>query len=301
MYFNEKLSKEYGLVQSILLQHFAFWINVNKKKGVNFYDDKTWTYQTLQTLLEKFSFLTIDKIRYAIKKLVNDGVIIKGNYNKNKYDKTTWYAFKDDNLLNKITNKQESQSEDSKFPNGNVKNPTSCTKDKKEDNKKIVAENNAECKMQNAELKEPNEELNEDYDVRNKLKENNLSNTQIEKIVKSHNIDYIKEKINQFYYLLNNQPKAIKNKASYLYMSIIDNWINNDYEDYKKKLKPPIQTTKKNTEPIIRNISDNERHNIRNSIRNELLKTNKFKNDESLTRDTADTDLVGYFMKLMAN
>jgi len=36
MYFNEELSKEYGLVQSILLQHFAFWINFNKQNELIF-------------------------------------------------------------------------------------------------------------------------------------------------------------------------------------------------------------------------------------------------------------------------
>jgi len=91
---------------------------------------------------------------------------------------------------------------------------------------------------------EENKELNKDVDndtsstnfeIINKLKQNGISQIQINNIFTKRDINYLQEKLNQFDYLLKNNPKKVKGKGRYLYTSIIQNWIDDDYYNYAYK------------------------------------------------------------------
>lgn len=90
--FNVAIAKEYGIVEAILLQHIYFWIQKNKANNKHFYDNNYWTYNSTKAFSELFPYLTERQIKYYLKKLIDLGIIIKGNYNKNPYDRTNWYA-----------------------------------------------------------------------------------------------------------------------------------------------------------------------------------------------------------------
>lgn len=94
--FNIEKAKRFGVVEAILIHNFQFWINHNVDQKYNFRDGRTWTYITLKELAKNFDYLSEKQVRTAIDHLVNDGVILKGNYNKLAIDKTLWYAFVDE-------------------------------------------------------------------------------------------------------------------------------------------------------------------------------------------------------------
>ena len=90
----------FGYMEAVLLFHFMFWIDFNRKKKQHFHDDKYWTYSSISTLHKSyFPFFSEGQIRRAIDSLFKQNIIIKGNYNKLKYDKTTWYALTDEDGL----------------------------------------------------------------------------------------------------------------------------------------------------------------------------------------------------------
>ena len=90
----------FGYMEAVLIHHFMFWIDFNRKKKQHFHDDKYWTYSSISTLHKSyFPFFSEGQIRRAIDSLFKQNVIIKGNYNKLKYDKTTWYALTDEDRL----------------------------------------------------------------------------------------------------------------------------------------------------------------------------------------------------------
>ena len=99
--FDITLAAQYGVVGAILIHHFQHWINHNKRLGKNQKDGKTWTYQTCAWIAAWFPYLSEDQVRREIKKLVSDGILVKGNYNKSAMDKTLWYAFKNEELFTK--------------------------------------------------------------------------------------------------------------------------------------------------------------------------------------------------------
>ncbi|MCP4460930.1 MAG: hypothetical protein GY816_23360 [Cytophagales bacterium] len=90
--FNINIAKEYGIVDAVIFHHISFWCDTNKQKDINFRDEHYWTYSSIKAFLNIFNYLTEKKIRGALNRLEESGLIKKGNYNKIGYDRTTWYA-----------------------------------------------------------------------------------------------------------------------------------------------------------------------------------------------------------------
>lgn len=91
-YFDVDIAKEYGILEAILLQNIWFWIEKNKANNMHFYDGKYWTYNSIKAFAEIFPYATERQIRTALDKLIDNGILEKGNYNKVGFDKTLWYA-----------------------------------------------------------------------------------------------------------------------------------------------------------------------------------------------------------------
>jgi len=104
--FDINLASIYGIPEAIIIHHFQHWISINKRLGRNFKDGKTWTYQTHEEICAHFPYLSKEEVRETIERLATgksrrsksdelefEPVLIKGNFNKTPFDKTTWYAF----------------------------------------------------------------------------------------------------------------------------------------------------------------------------------------------------------------
>ena len=97
--FDIHLAAQYGVEEAILIHHFQHWINLNQEKGINFYENATWSYQTRESIADHFPYLDRHKVRRLTDKLVKLKVLKKGNFNKSKFDKTIWYAFCDEKIF----------------------------------------------------------------------------------------------------------------------------------------------------------------------------------------------------------
>ena len=91
-YFNVNIAKEYGVHAAVLLQNLEHWIAKNRANGKHFYEGNYWTYNSRRAFAELFPYMNARQIDYALKKLIDDGVIITGNFNQIAYDRTLWYA-----------------------------------------------------------------------------------------------------------------------------------------------------------------------------------------------------------------
>lgn len=108
--FDIDVANEYGVNEAIMIANFQFWINKNKANDKNYYDGHFWTYNSLPAFVELFPFWSIQNIKTILNRLKEKGIIIVGNYNTNKYDRTNWYAFADESKWlkdNKITGKAQ--------------------------------------------------------------------------------------------------------------------------------------------------------------------------------------------------
>lgn len=94
-HFDVDLASRYGMVEAILINHFEYWIELNRTNDRNFYDGRYWTFNSMKAMTEIFPYLTEKKIRNALKNLQDEGLLLTGNYNRSAYDRTLWYAFSD--------------------------------------------------------------------------------------------------------------------------------------------------------------------------------------------------------------
>lgn len=105
-----------SLEAATIFNHIIFWIKINKQNGKNQIDGRTWMYQSIPDMAYFFPYMNERQIKFAITKLVEKGLLIKGNFNENKFDKTAWYALADENLFisqKKFTKVQNCTIEDS--------------------------------------------------------------------------------------------------------------------------------------------------------------------------------------------
>lgn len=97
--FDLALAKAYGIKQALVIKNFQHWITVNKKNNRNFIEGRYWTYQTKEEISDHIQCLTFEEVRYAIECLIEIGILIKGNFNKAKFDHTIWYAFANEEIF----------------------------------------------------------------------------------------------------------------------------------------------------------------------------------------------------------
>ena len=256
MYISDVLREEFklDLISTAILQHFAFWINKNASDGKNVNNEKCWTFQTLNQIA-KYLKITVARVRYAIDKLVAKGYLIKDNFNKTAYDRTIWYSFKDEQILQKIIseiNKKNppinSQMEKIKLsnPSEEISEPIPKAKNKIS-TKEALNESQSKPKITFETISQEKKEISAT------LVSFKLSKMQTNRIIKEFDIPYIQSKIKQFEYISKNYPKKFKKypKASYLYNSIYDNWEDEDYLKYlaiKQKEQLKEQKDKENRE-----------------------------------------------------
>lgn len=133
--FNVNFAKKYGIEEAILIHNMYFWINKNAVNDKHLYHGHYWTYNTQKALSDLFPYIHETKIQRSLKRLYECGFIIKDNFNKNKLDRTCWYAFSDE----AISILQNEGYDVSKMKNANSQNevtiPYSKHTDSNTDNK----------------------------------------------------------------------------------------------------------------------------------------------------------------------
>lgn len=94
-HFNIVLAQEYGIEEAILIHNLYYWIHKNACNNKHCHEERYWTYNTTKAFALLFPYMNETKIFRSLKKLEEYGLIIKGNFNEMKTDRTCWYAFSD--------------------------------------------------------------------------------------------------------------------------------------------------------------------------------------------------------------
>lgn len=91
-HFNTQIAKDYGIEEAILLHYFFFWIAKNAANNENFQDGLFWTFNTREAYSKFFEYMSESKIYRSVSHLVDEGLLVKGDYNKDRWKRPTWYA-----------------------------------------------------------------------------------------------------------------------------------------------------------------------------------------------------------------
>lgn len=97
-HFNVGLATIYGIEGAIMIHNLHFWIKHKVANNKHFHDGRYWVFNSAGAFSELFPYMSSSKIYRILKGLEEKGFIIKGNYNIDKHDRTSWYSFTDDAL-----------------------------------------------------------------------------------------------------------------------------------------------------------------------------------------------------------
>lgn len=93
--FNTSIASQSSTDVAIFIHSIAYWVEFNYSHGQNYNDGRYWTYNTKESLLKFFPYWTYEQLKTIIKKAINSGFILTGNFNKKGWDRTIWYTLSD--------------------------------------------------------------------------------------------------------------------------------------------------------------------------------------------------------------
>lgn len=90
--FDIEIAKKYDISQAILLKHIYYWVTKNDANDTNYYDGNYWTYNSCKGFAELFPYMSADTVKRTLKKMLDNGLILKGNYSENRFKRANWYT-----------------------------------------------------------------------------------------------------------------------------------------------------------------------------------------------------------------
>ncbi len=85
-----------GVPAAIVIYHLRWWIIQNRANKRHNHDGRTWTYNSIEAFAKIWPYWKPRQIRYIFEFLIAEGIILSGNFNTKKNDRTLWYAFVDE-------------------------------------------------------------------------------------------------------------------------------------------------------------------------------------------------------------
>lgn len=96
---DKELAKVIGLNEAVVLQQVNYWLHGKHAKRI---EGRLWTYNSMKKWNEQFPFWGLNTVKRTFSSLEKDGLLIVGNYNKYKFDKTKWYSIDEEKLTNRM-------------------------------------------------------------------------------------------------------------------------------------------------------------------------------------------------------
>ena len=96
--FDVDIAKEYGISESIFLCNIAFWVKQNTLNKNNYFEGRYWTYNSLSAYTGLFPYMSQSTIKRVIKHLKDEGLILTGNFNNDRFNHTNYYTITEKGL-----------------------------------------------------------------------------------------------------------------------------------------------------------------------------------------------------------
>ena len=95
-HFEVEAAIKYGVEAAVIIKCLQWWIGKNKANKKHQNNGRTWMYNSVKAFQVIFPYWTPRQIWRTVQKLIDDGIILKGNFSDKKNDRTLWYAFADE-------------------------------------------------------------------------------------------------------------------------------------------------------------------------------------------------------------
>jgi len=113
-------TQKYGIVKAAILGRIRWWCEYNEKNNDKFREGYYWSGWMSGSDFQEQIGLPDSTIYRRLNQLIEDGIIIKANFNKRGYDKTGWYRINLDSQNG--NNISQNENHDSQNENNNSHN-----------------------------------------------------------------------------------------------------------------------------------------------------------------------------------
>lgn len=96
--FDADIATEYGIPEAIFLCNIAFWVKQNTLNKHNCFEGKYWTYNSMSAYAGLFPYMSKSTIQRVVKHLKDEGLILTGNFNNDKFNHTNYYTLTEKGL-----------------------------------------------------------------------------------------------------------------------------------------------------------------------------------------------------------
>lgn len=110
---------KYGMAASAILNNIVFWLRKKQGAGKDMHEGRVWVYYTYESLAEQYPYLSREQVKYAVEKLVSGGVLLKGDYSRERFRRPTYYTLAD-NEAHRLCNFASSLGENSPPEEANI-------------------------------------------------------------------------------------------------------------------------------------------------------------------------------------
>lgn len=94
--FDADVACKVGVNAAIVFQNIGYICEYHKTNESHFHEGRYWMFNTRKAFMAQYQYLTEKQVRLAIEKLVEAGLVMKGNFNGKNFDRTSWYALTDE-------------------------------------------------------------------------------------------------------------------------------------------------------------------------------------------------------------
>ncbi|HHW9543840.1 TPA: hypothetical protein ACU3IC_002793 [Staphylococcus aureus] len=205
-----KLAELIGLNEAIVLQQIHYWLNNSKHK----YDGKTWIFNSYPEWQKQFPFWSLITIKRTIYSLEKQNLLLIGNYNKAKFDKTKWYTINYQTIEGMIRpSYQNDTTSVSKRDDGVYQNDTTNTID--------YTETSSETTSNNSATDVTHEQFEEWWKLYDKKKDKKMSFTKFKSCLKKHSFEQITQGTREYLKTITDKqyqkyPKTFLTNESYM-------------------------------------------------------------------------------------
>ncbi|KAB8035886.1 hypothetical protein GCL60_16785 [Silvanigrella paludirubra] len=127
------LSAKLGISKSLVLQKIIDWVSMNKSNPNMKKGNAIWVKRSAQELSQDLDGnLSARSIERHLSELVNDGWVIKENFNINNFDRTCWYT-PNGRMINQATKEWNSEQTDIRSESETDNLSKSCTQNEYSD------------------------------------------------------------------------------------------------------------------------------------------------------------------------
>lgn len=128
--FDVSVANEHGVDVAIMMGTIQFFCEYHENNNQHHYDGFYWMYNSAASWAEHFPYWSANKIQKLLKKMEELDLVVTGNFNKAKYDRTKWYRIKsnDEKIAEEVDADHSakwlngiSQMDESNQPNGLIR------------------------------------------------------------------------------------------------------------------------------------------------------------------------------------